>query len=341
MPNNPRMRMLRWLVPPVLTVVLSLIMHIFSAFSAMEVTFRSIVVLPLILCWGFFELTWVLLRRWPTSLWGPLGIPQGVAMVIYIPLNYLQNQQPNCQGCNPLSHLQLLGNASLVLVVSLFALFTFRLLRNYRALQESELQRARLQKEQYQARWQGLQQQLQPHFLFNAFHTLDGLIAQDPARASAYLHELAELYRKLLKVQTEEVVPLSEDWALAQHYLRIMQTRFGAAFRVAENLGESGHSVASLTLLPLLENIFKHNQLDTENPLPITIEVAGNTLTVKNPQRPRTQASPATGTGLANLQARYQHLTEGTQTVQVLEENGHFVVQIPLLQVDAYPDSGR
>ena len=53
-----------------------------------------------------------------------------------------------------------------------------------------------------------LQQNIEPHFLFNNLNVLSSLIESNPNRANEFLNKLSELYRYILQTQNVECVPV-------------------------------------------------------------------------------------------------------------------------------------
>ena len=104
-----------------------------------------------------------------------------------------------------------------------------------------------------------LRSQLQPHFLFNALHTIVQLIHIDPRRAAEAAELVADLLRRTLEEQRDEV-PLRDEWRFVSRYLAIEQMRFGERLVVnAELPAELGSErVPSFALQTLVENAVQH-----------------------------------------------------------------------------------
>src|SRR5439155_475245 len=77
------------------------------------------------------------------------------------------------------------------------------------------------------ARLAALRSQLNPHFLFNALHSLAVLVRNDPAAAQVAIEQLGELLRYTLAETDADEVPLSEEWRFTKTYLDLEQIRFG------------------------------------------------------------------------------------------------------------------
>ena len=109
-----------------------------------------------------------------------------------------------------------------------------------------------------QAQLSALRAQLNPHFLFNALHTVSALVTHDPAAADRALDRLGDLLRYAMS--DEEMVPLAAEWAFVGDYLAFEQLRLGDRLRVVERLEPSASDclIPALILQPLLENAVRH-----------------------------------------------------------------------------------
>lgn len=186
-----------------------------------------------------------------------------------------------------------------------------------------------------EARLKLLQQQIDPHFLFNNLNVLSMLIERSPTEAGEFLERFADLYRYVLRARDVELVPLVEEIAFARDYLFLIDQRFGPAFNVvwenATTLPPYRGSVPA-ALQGLLENVVKHNEASRANPLPVRIRISDDALVVENERRPKRLAA-SDGTGLKNLRERYVPLT--ARTVEIEGDDRTFRVTIPLLRVTA------
>lgn len=105
------------------------------------------------------------------------------------------------------------------------------------------------------ARVEALQARIRPHFLFNSLNTIAAMIAPAPAKAEAAVEDLADLFRASL-ARHDQLVPLRDELALSQGYLRMEGLRLGARLEVEweiDNLPQDA-LLPPLTLQPLLEN---------------------------------------------------------------------------------------
>jgi hypothetical protein len=80
-----------------------------------------------------------------------------------------------------------------------------------------------------------LRAQVQPHFLFNALHTVVQLIPIDPKRAVEAAELVADLLRTTLEEQREEVT-LGDEWRFVSRYLAVERIRFGDRLLLREDV---------------------------------------------------------------------------------------------------------
>jgi LytS/YehU family sensor histidine kinase len=156
-----------------------------------------------------------------------------------------------------------------------------------------------------------LRAHLQPHFLFNALHTVVQLIPIDPARAM----EAAELVADLLRATMEEdrdIISLGEEWHFVSRYLDLERIRFGERLRVRADVDPDllDVPVPSFALQTLVENAVRHGAAPRIVPTDIIVTATGTpsevTLSVRNNGNgaPTNGTAVSTGTGLNRLRER-------------------------------------
>lgn len=129
-----------------------------------------------------------------------------------------------------------------------------------RAAEREAEDRRRAQAAASQARLRVLTSQLNPHFLFNALHSLSGLLRRDPERAQLALAHLGDLLRYALDESEQTAVYLADEWAFTEHYLEIERLRLGERLRVRTALEPAALDcrVPPFLLQPLVENAVRH-----------------------------------------------------------------------------------
>jgi two-component system LytT family sensor kinase len=133
--------------------------------------------------------------------------------------------------------------------------------RHYRTLRERELRASQLEAQLSEARIEALKMQLQPHFLFNALHTIGQLIrTRQDDTAVAVVAGLGDLLRRVLDGATAQEVPLKQELEFITSYLEIEQIRFRDRLEVRVDVPPEtlDARVPHLILQPLVENAIRH-----------------------------------------------------------------------------------
>ena len=110
------------------------------------------------------------------------------------------------------------------------------------------------------ARMEALQNQINPHFLFNTLNSVSSLVRFDPDTARELIIKLATILRRLLS-SGDPFVPLREEMEFIDNYLDIEVVRFGRdKLQVVKELDPASLEVMipSMLLQPLVENSIKH-----------------------------------------------------------------------------------
>src|SRR5699024_423310 len=134
-----------------------------------------------------------------------------------------------------------------------------------------EMKLLQLQAINTETRNQLLQQQIQPHFLFNALNILKSLIRRYPETAEAYLVRLSDFLRVSVSGNKTGLATVREELKLCEDYMEMQKIRFGNAICYDVTVKEEDDCMSRylpfFSLQPLLENAIKHNELTERNPL--------------------------------------------------------------------------
>lgn len=195
--------------------------------------------------------------------------------------------------------------------------------------------RRRLQRQVRHARLWQLTRQMGPHFLFNAFNSIRGLVYVDQARAARMITQLSDLLRYQLDLDQHTHQRLGAECAVARDYLEIecarLDPRLAFAFDIDDALAD--RELPALTLLTAVENAVKHGV--APNPQPGWVQVSARSgvqgwiLEVVNSCDQRS-TSPGTGIGLRNLKERLALSTNGRCLVDHWREQGTFHLRIEM-----------
>jgi two-component system, LytTR family, sensor kinase len=196
-----------------------------------------------------------------------------------------------------------------------------------------------------QARMEALQNQINPHFLFNTLNSISSLVRFDPEKARDVISKLATILRRLLN-NTDSFVPLREEVEFIDNYLDIEVVRFGHdKLRVIKDLSPDSLDVMvpSMLLQPLVENSIKHGLASkieggsihlrsrlADSGVVIEVEDDGVGISANPPAEAR-----GSGIGMANISERLQVLYghAARMTIDSHEGKGTLVrIRLPLLQ---------
>lgn len=276
---------------------------------------------PVVLVHAFSCLTtWYLCRSLPLEQTYPgrlllaLGASALLAVGLMLALGSLWARVLDRLGPWPGS-LDLWWSSSRLVLVAALLLFSLAVTLHYLliAMDASRLAEGRayeLKLARQEAELRALKAQIDPHFLFNCLNGVSALVRTEPERARAMCLRLAEFLRRSLRVGKEEVIPLAQELALAELYLRVEQERFGDRLSVEVDVAEEclQQPVPPLILQPLVENAVRHGIASLLQGGTITLEGRreGGSLRLRleNPRDPDTATRRGEGIGLANVRGR-------------------------------------
>lgn len=185
----------------------------------------------------------------------------------------------------------------------------------------------------------GLKGQINPHFLFNCFNTLSGLISEDETKAERFLDEMSRVHRYLLRNDDELLVPLAEELKFARSYLYLTEQRFGSAIAASVNIDPALHScgIPPLSMQVILENIIYTNAISKKNPLMILIEaVTEHEIVITHSVFEKTvMQHMQVEEGLDNLLNKYKLLN--APPVAIREDGAHRSIALPLFDGTTLP----
>jgi sensor histidine kinase YesM len=137
-------------------------------------------------------------------------------------------------------------------------------------LQQAETARASLQLAL-------LQQQFEPHFLFNNLNVLSALMHRNADEADEFLQQFTAVYRYVWQHKAELLVSLDAELAFATDYLALLNRRFTDSYQLLQTTAVSAESqcwqLVPGTLQLALENLVKHNRASPAQPLTLTIDL--------------------------------------------------------------------
>jgi LytS/YehU family sensor histidine kinase len=201
---------------------------------------------------------------------------------------------------------------------------------------EEAIQAEKLKQEAMGLQYQVMQNQVNPHFLFNALNVIGSLIDVDTEKAKSFIRELSLFYRELLLLKDTELVSVREELNFVKKYIFLQKIRFGDNFNVDIFIPEDmPGKLVPMSLQMMLENAVKHNVISKNEPLRVVMGKTDNgELFVENNLQPKSNVSGSNRIGLDNLRARYQYLTN--KEMQISKNEHFFRVTIPLINIGSY-----
>ena len=220
--------------------------------------------------------------------------------------------------------------ALVILFISIFVIlliaFNYHESLNYFVIENERLKQEKLKQDYF-----ALQDQINPHFLFNNLSTLIAIIQSDPQLAVRFAESFSDVYRYVLQSKEVYSVPLKDEVVFIKACLSLHQERLGDGLHVGIDIPDTfnGAHIPPLSLQILVENAIKHNCATLSRPMNISIYAKENRIFVTNNLNPR-NSSYSTNTGLDNLRKRYALLTN--ESPVMIKTNDEFIVELPLIK---------
>lgn len=204
------------------------------------------------------------------------------------------------------------GSSAVILSIAVYSSFD--------ALRKEQENKS-LREEKTQAELAFLKNQINPHFLYNTLNYIYSLAYPISDQLGDAIIKLSQLMRYMLTESAGATVDLQKEVDYIENFISIYQMRFENAFFVKfqQNGDIAGKHIASLLLVPLVENAFKHGVVnDPSRPIYINLDVKVNhlTFTVSN-QINQQQKDHSTGIGLPNIRRRLELIYPGKYSLLI------------------------
>lgn len=185
-----------------------------------------------------------------------------------------------------------------------------------------------------------LQEQIQPHFLFNTLNLVSSVMYEDVERADRLLAELCDLLRLSLDAGRTPTHSLRAELRLVQPFLSLMTQRFEGRLssRVVVSDEAAACELPSLLLMAPLENAVKHGVAHGSAPVSVVLEAGVHDgrleIRVRDSAHPGGAAdAPASpreggGLGLANTRERLATLYGDAAGLSLVREPGQTVLHL-------------
>ena len=178
-----------------------------------------------------------------------------------------------------------------------------------------------------------LQNQINPHFLFNMLNNILTLIHENPSEAVVILHKLSDMLKYQLNDSMKKEVLLNDDIHFLTDFLnleKIRRDRF--EFTVTVENETDGVLVPPLLFIPFVENAVKHSA-DAVNMscIHIVFRIADRMLHFSchnsKPSQPR-RKSEYSGLGLSNIKRRLALIYNENHSLNIQEDDNSYTVHL-------------
>jgi sensor histidine kinase YesM len=197
----------------------------------------------------------------------------------------------------------------------------------------SLLEAERFKAEMLSYKYESLQNQINPHFLFNSFNVLSDLVYEDQKKAVDFITQLSQLFRYVLDSREKELVPVREELEFIRAYSYLLQTRFEDKLSIELDFeAMENEMIVPMTLQLLIENCVKHNEISASQPLSVRIKRKEDYLKVENTLQPKPVGAESKKTGLSNISQQYKYFTD--KGIFITETEHSYAVAVPLIKLE-------
>lgn len=169
-----------------------------------------------------------------------------------------------------------------------------------------------------------LENELNPHFLFNALNSVSELIYVDQAKAEKAVLHISKFLRNA--INKESLVSIETELSMVETYVNIENIRFANKIKLSSDIDENMKNmfIPKFSIQLLVENAIKHgyNTID----LNIDIKVHDKLIEVINDGK--ISSNIKYGTGLSNLEKRLDIQDIGTLNYDIENEKMKFIITL-------------
>ncbi len=184
----------------------------------------------------------------------------------------------------------------------------------------------------YETELKQLQQQIHPHFLFNAIHNIYTLATIQAPQTAPMLLKLANVLRYSLNQSQRQTVSLADEIALINDILALYALKYDPfpLEPLSVPSEAQSHRLPALILLPVVENMFKHGDVNEDGwHMQLHVLEGRLSFTTRNPILLEDEAKPEpSGLGLANVRERLKLVFGDDQHFKHEEQDSLFYVEL-------------
>jgi two-component system LytT family sensor kinase len=202
---------------------------------------------------------------------------------------------------------------------------------SYYSFATLQIESVKQERKQIDLQLKALKSQLSPHFLFNSLNTISSLVHTNTKKSELFIRKLANMYQFTLNSYNSMLISLEEELQFVASYQYLLETRFENKLKIEIEISKDLHQtqIPPLTIQMLIENAVKHNTMDLENPLHVSVYVEESHICVKNNITEEPSNRTSFHIGLKNINLRYLLLAKKGISIS----NGNvFLVKLPIIR---------
>ena len=169
-----------------------------------------------------------------------------------------------------------------------------------------------------------LENELNPHFLFNALNSVSELIYQKKKKAEIAVIHISKFLRNAINKQS--LISLETEISMVKTYVNIENIRFDE--KIVLNLADfeefKNIQIPKFSIQLLIENAIKHGY--SGNILNVNLEFFKDKIIVSNDGKISNNIKY--GTGLSNLQKRLEIQKIGNLSYEIRDDKMQFIIQL-------------
>ena len=184
-----------------------------------------------------------------------------------------------------------------------------------------------------------LQEQMRPHFIFNAMDSIRDLCETDPAAAADGMGSLSDYLRQNIDaLSSDKPIPFTREMEHIQAYVALEKLRAPGEFEVVFDLQEIDFTLPALSIQPLVENAILHGvrELDRNGLVIVSTERQGDYIRVivednghGFPKGISNRQKERLSHGLENVRTRLNTQCGGSLHINSKESGARMVVLLP------------
>lgn len=191
-----------------------------------------------------------------------------------------------------------------------------------------------LQNEKLQGELLLLKSQVSPHFLFNSLNNIYSLSIVKHDNASIMIEKLSDILRYIIYEGSAKTVLLEREVELIKNYVDLqLLKKLKAENNIAISIENvlSTHKIAPLILINIIENCFKHSDInyDANGFLKIDLKVENGILYFKT-ENSCQKRKEGGGVGLKNIKSQLEHYYPNTHELQIEDNLTTFTIKLTI-----------